>query len=95
MEPIQVNPVKLKKIAELLKIADETAIGTYLFKNLRIQISKYKSSGSERFARLYKKRRDNGLCVICAEKVSTKNPKTGKLYRLCDIHRTQIDKKNN
>ncbi|MBN1697784.1 MAG: hypothetical protein JW881_09735 [Spirochaetales bacterium] len=84
---------QLGKIADNLKNGDETAIGTYLYKGLRVQISKYKASGSERFARLYRKRREKGLCVICAAKVTQKNPKTKKLYRLCELHREKIDKK--
>ncbi|MBN2443096.1 MAG: hypothetical protein JXJ04_17180, partial [Spirochaetales bacterium] len=84
---------QLKKIAEEFKEGQESAIGIYLFKDLRIQISKYKASGAERFARLYRKRRENGLCVICAVKVADKNPRTGKLYRLCAEHRDKIDRK--
>jgi hypothetical protein len=93
MEPTKVTVTQLGKIAENLKKGDEAAIGTYLYKELRVQISKYKASGSERFARLYRKRREKGLCVICAAKVTKKNPRTKKLYRLCDVHREKIDRK--
>jgi len=94
MEPTKVTITKLQQIAKELKKGAESAIGTYLYKGLRVQISKYKATGSERFARLYRKRREQGLCVICSAKVSRKNPRTGKLYRLCDTHRVKIDKKS-
>jgi hypothetical protein len=56
-------------------------------------VSRYKSSGTERSALLYRKRRDGGLCVRCGTKVTRKNPLTGTLYRLCDTHRKEIDRK--
>jgi hypothetical protein len=93
MDPLNVTSTRLEKVIGELKDGFETSIGTYLYKGLRIQISKYKASGSERFARLYHKRRDQGLCVICGEKVTDKNPKTKKIYRLCNFHRKKIDKK--
>jgi hypothetical protein len=43
--------------------------------------------------RLYNKRRENGLCVRCGIKVTEKNPRTGKLYRLCAEHREITDRK--
>lgn len=94
MQLTKVTLNKLTKILEELKTASEDAIGTYLYKGLRIQISKYKASGSERFYRLYHRRRDKGLCVICGTKVAKKNPRTKKLYRLCDVHRDKIDKRS-
>ncbi|WCL48697.1 LIC10235 family protein [Leptospira sp. GIMC2001] len=94
MEPIKVNPASLDKIASDLKKDPETAIGNYLYKGFRIQISKYKASGAERVQQLYKRRRENGMCIVCGTKVSRKNPATGKLYRLCDYHRSLIDQKN-
>jgi hypothetical protein len=93
MEPKKVTVKKLEAILDNLKQASEEAIGTYLYKGLRIQISQYRASGSERFARLYHKRRKLGLCVVCGAKVTAKNPRTGKLYRLCNFHRKKIDKK--
>ena len=94
MEPKKVTQKRLDQVVDNLKSASEEAIGTYLYKGLRVQISKYKASGSERFRRLYKRRREQGLCVICGEKVSSKNTRTGKLYRLCDNHREKIDRKS-
>ena len=85
----------MDQVVENLKLASEAAIGTYLYKGLRVQISKYQASGSERFRRFYKRRREHGLCVLCGEKVSSKNARTGKLYRLCDYHREKIDRKSN
>jgi hypothetical protein len=93
MDPMTITTGKLQKVIDDLIAGIESSIGTYLFKGLRIQISKYKASGSERFARLYHRRRDQGLCVICGTKVTDKNPKTKKTYRLCNFHRDKIDKK--
>ncbi len=92
MDPLSITSTRLQRVIEELKDGFETSIGTYLYKGLRIQISKYKASGSERFARLYHKRRDLNLCVICGEKVTERNPKTKKTYRLCSYHRNKIDK---
>lgn len=94
MEPTKVSIKQLQKIVDDFKQGLESAIGIYLYKGLRVQVSKYKASGAERFARLYRNRREKGLCVICAEKVTEKNPRTGKLYRLCNVHRDKIDRKS-
>ena len=83
MEPKKVSFKKLQELIDSLQTGSEDSIGNYLYKGFRIQVSRYKSSGTERYMRLYKKRRDQGLCVRCGEKVTKKNPKTGKLYRLC------------
>jgi hypothetical protein len=93
MEPKKVTAKKLQGVIDELKRASEESIGTYLYRGLRIQISKYKASGSERFARLYHRRRKQGLCVVCGKKVTSKNRRTGRPYRLCDDHRKKIDKK--
>ncbi len=94
MEPKKVTIKTLEKILGYLKNNSDQAIGNYLFKGFRIQISKYKSSGTERYMRLYKKRREQGLCIRCGKKVTRKNPNTNKLYRLCDYHREITDKKS-
>ncbi len=94
MEPKKATMKTLMKAMEHLQKGSDDAIGNFLFKGYRIQISKYKSSGTERYMRLYKRRREQGLCVRCGEKVTKKNPHTGKLYRLCDYHREITDKKN-
>ncbi|MBN1410692.1 MAG: hypothetical protein JW969_07590 [Spirochaetales bacterium] len=93
MEPKKVTVKDLDSIiGELIKGGDDSR-GTYLYRGFRLQISKYKATGAERTSRLYHKRRDEGLCIRCGKKVGKKNPKTGKLYRLCDYHRNAIDKK--
>ena len=94
MEPKKVTITKLRNVVDELAKGSESSIGTYLYKGLRVQISKYRASGSERFARLYHRRRSQGLCVVCGTKVTQKNPRTGKLYRLCAIHRAKIDRKD-
>lgn len=94
MEPKKVTLNKLHDIIEELQDGSEEPIGNYFYKGFRIQISKYRSSGTERYMRLYRKRRENGYCVRCGEKVTRKNPKTGKLYRLCEFHRDITDRKS-
>jgi hypothetical protein len=93
MEPTKVTPQTLQKIIDGLIKGSEDTRGSYLYKGFRLQISTYKASGAERTSRLYHKRRTGGLCIRCGAKVTSKNPKTGKLYRLCDKHRKAIDSK--
>ncbi len=93
MEPKKIAPDALKRVFADLKTGREKAIGTWLYKGYRVQVSRYKSSGTERSALLYRKRRDEGLCVRCGARVTRKNPLTGALYRLCDTHRKEIDRK--
>ena len=94
MELKTISQKTLEAITEELKKGSGESRGTYLYKGFRLQISKYQASGAERTSRLYHKRRENGLCIRCGEKITHKNPKTGKLYRLCDLHRDAIDHKN-
>ncbi|HNW27583.1 MAG TPA: hypothetical protein PKN50_03810 [Spirochaetota bacterium] len=93
MEPKKISIKDLTSIYRELQKGSETAIGNYLFKGLRIQVSKYKSSGTERYMRLYNKRRNDGLCIRCGNKVTKRNPHTGKLYRLCEFHREITDRR--
>ncbi len=93
MEPKKVTIKALEKMIDDLKNGSDASIGNYLFKGYRIQVSRYKSSGTERYMRLYKNRREQGLCVRCGVKVTDKNPRTGKLYRLCEEHRESTDRK--
>lgn len=93
MSPRKIAADDLKKVFGELKAGKEQSTGTYLFKGYRLQISRYQSSGTERSAQLYRKRREMGLCVRCGKKVTKRNPITGKLYRLCDDHRREIDRK--
>ena len=93
MEPTKITATKLQGIIDELLKGSEEARGTFLYKGFRLQISKYKASGAERTSRLYHKRRKLGLCIRCGAKVKNKNPRTGKLYRLCDYHRNLIDRK--
>ena len=82
MEPRKITSDALKRVFTDLRTGDEKAIGTWLFKGYRVQVSRYQSSGTERSALLYRKRRDQGLCVRCGARVTRKNPLTGMLYRL-------------
>jgi hypothetical protein len=89
----KITPDVLKKVFGDLRAGKDGSMGTFLYKGFRIQISKYRSTGTERSAQLYKRRRSAGLCVRCGAKVTKRNPATGKLFRLCDLHRTEIDQK--
>ncbi len=93
MDPKKVTMKTLEKVIENLQKGSDEAIGNYLYKGYRIQVSKYKSSGTERYMRLYRRRREQGLCVRCGKKVTETNPHTGKLYRLCEYHREITDRK--
>jgi hypothetical protein len=94
MEPKKVSIKDLQNVLKNLEKGSEEAIGNYIIKGFRVQVSKYKSSGTERYMRLYRNRREKGLCVRCGVKVSDKNANTGKLYRLCKHHRDITDHKN-
>jgi hypothetical protein len=94
MKPKNIKPNDIDSLVADLKKVNEDVIGSYLIKGFRIQISKHDLTGAERVKILYKKRRDNGLCIVCGGKVTKKNPKTGRLYRLCENHRKEIDKKD-
>ena len=92
-KPVNVKPEDLKKIFDQLKKESDDSVGSYLYKGYRVQVSKYKQTGAERVQFLYKKRREQGLCIVCGKKVTKKNSVTGKLYRLCENHRKSIDNK--
>ena len=94
MDPIKISNKDLDSLYNKLHAGDDGAIGNYLYKGLRIQISMYRSSGTDRYMRLYKKRRENGLCIRCGKKVTKHNHSTGALYRLCEYHRETTDKRN-
>ncbi len=93
METKKATKDTLKKVLSSLEKGSDEAIGSYLYKGFRLQVSKYKQSGCERVLQLYNRRRKNGQCIACGVKVKRKNPLTGALYRLCDMHRKKIDKK--
>ena len=93
MLPKKATSLTLAKVWKNLKKGSEDAIGSYLYKGFRVQVSRYKQSTAERVKALYYRRRKAGLCIQCGKKVSKKNALTGKLYRLCDHHRKLIDHK--
>lgn len=92
MKPKNIKPTEVDQLFADLKKSGDDVIGSYLLKGYRIQISKHNLTGAERVKLLYRKRRENGLCIVCGTKVTKKNPKTGNLYRLCETHRKTIDK---
>ena len=95
MLPVKIQPLELSQIIQNTKRKSEEAIGLYLFNGFRIQVSRYLMDGGNRVRILYNKRRNQGLCIVCQKKVKRINPSTGKLYRLCDVHRTSIAKERN
>ena len=95
MELNKITLAELKKIIKLLESDPDRATGSYIYRGYRLQISKFGSSGNERYMRLYRKRKENGLCIRCGKKVVKKNPNTGRLYRLCEHHREITDKNRN
>jgi hypothetical protein len=68
MEPKKVSFKTLEKMMDRLKVGSDEAIGNFLFKGYRVQVSKYKSSGTERYMRLYRRRKENGECVRCGKR---------------------------
>ncbi|ABJ75342.1 LIC10235 family protein [Leptospira borgpetersenii] len=93
MKPKKISKDDLESLITGVQSQSIEAVGNYLYKGFRIQISKYNLSGAERVQLLYQKRRNNGLCIVCGTKVSKKNPSSGKPYRLCERHRKSIDQK--
>ncbi len=91
MSPTRLAAEALRRMLADLQAGSDVAVGTYLYKGLRIQISRYRSTGTARSARLYRSRRERGLCVRCGADVTRRNPSTGTLYRLCEAHRREID----
>ena len=91
MEPKKLSAKQLQSLFE--KIVDESdkSTGYYAYKDFKIKVVK-PMTGSERYSKLYRHRRENGLCIVCGKKVTKKNPRTSKLYRLCETHRAKIDK---
>lgn len=91
MGPARLAAEALRRLIADLRAGSDSAVGTYLYKGLRVQISRYRSTGTERSARLYRARRRRGLCVRCGTRVTKRNPSTGELYRLCEAHRKAVD----
>jgi hypothetical protein len=93
MKEKKVTVKDLQKV--LVKIQNKSldACGRYAIGDFRIDVRKASAlSGSERVSLLYKRRKSEGLCVVCGTKVTKKNPRNGELYRLCEKHRKKIDK---
>ncbi len=93
MKPLKIQVSDLNSITKKVQSKEDDVTGLYLLNGYRIQISKYKLGNGDRVKQLYQRRRENGLCIVCGVKVKKSNPNTGKLYRLCETHRLEIDKK--
>jgi hypothetical protein len=91
VDPTRLSAEALRRMLADLRAGSDAAIGTYLYKGLRVQVSRHRSTGTERTARLYRARRGRGLCVRCGARVTRKNPSTGLLYRLGEAHRKAVD----
>jgi hypothetical protein len=89
--PSRITATDLRRLLADLRAGRDAAIGTWLYRGLRVQVSRYGASGTERSARLYGVRRRRGLCVRCGARVTRRNPVTGRPYRLCEEHRRAID----
>ena len=87
IKPLKIDQGKLGKIFTSLKNKPEEATGNFLFKGYRVQITRYNLSNAERIKLFFQSRRSQGLCKRCGKKVVKVNPRTGKLYRLCETHR--------
>ena len=93
MKSVKMTAKEFEKILKKISAQSLDACGSYIIGEFRIDVRKTKPlSGSERVSLLYKRRKEQGLCVVCGKKVTKKNPRNGKLYRLCETHRTKIDK---
>ncbi|MGL4370241.1 MAG: LIC10235 family protein [Spirochaetota bacterium] len=93
MKSVKTTVKDFEKVLKKIGTKSLEACGTYIIGDFRLDVRKTKPlSGSERVSLLYKRRKEQGLCVVCGKKVTKKNPKNGQLYRLCETHRTKIDK---
>jgi len=93
MKSVKMTAKEFEKVLKKIAAKSLDACGTYIVGDFRIDVRKTTPlSGSERVSLLYKRRKEQGLCVVCGKKVTKKNPKNGQLYRLCETHRTKIDK---
>jgi hypothetical protein len=85
-----VTTKKLESLFHKIAKTSPSAYGEFEFKGIRIIIKKPRLLlGRERSKRLYDSRRAQGLCVHCGVKVKNRNSLSGKLYRLCEIHRVE------
>ncbi len=74
MKPKKISNDDLESLITGVKSQSIEVVGNYLYKGFRIQVSKYNLSGAERVQLLYQKRRNNGLCIVCGNKVTKKKP---------------------
>ncbi|HMU84349.1 MAG TPA: hypothetical protein PKE49_16240 [Leptospiraceae bacterium] len=93
MEAKKVDHRRLSQVISQMKKDPEGSMGIYVVGGWRVQISRYKQTSAERVRALYSRRRDQGLCIACGKKVTKTNPANGRLYRLCEDHRKNIDYK--
>lgn len=87
---------EIKNIRTLINDIKSGKVGWYGYQGKTILVGYRKGrdeDGRDSKQRTYWDRRKKGLCVKCGKKVLKKNPQTGKLYRLCDHHRKELDQK--
>jgi len=93
MKSVKMTVKEFEKVLRKVGAKSLDACGTYIIGDFRIDVRKTAPlTGSERVSLLYRRRKEQGLCVVCGKKVTKKNPRNGKLYRLCETHRTKIDR---
>jgi len=95
MEAKKVDHRKLMTVMQQLKKEPEKTLGVYVIDGWRVQVSRYKQTSAQRVRALYNRRRAMGLCILCGKKVTKTNPANGRLYRLCETHRKEIDFQKN
>ena len=89
----KIKKVKLKNLFKEFLLNGEAVKGYYAYKDYFIKISRIKPlTLAERSRKLYDKRRESGLCVVCGKKVTKRKPGKDELFRLCEVHRVTIDK---
>ena len=85
---------EVRNIRSLVNALRAKETGLFTYQGLSVQIGHNGGrdlDGRSSKQRKYWKMRSGGHCVKCEKKVTKRNQQTGKLYRLCDEHRKQID----
>ena len=71
MKSVKMTAREFEKILKKVAAKSLDACGSYIIGDFRIDVRKTKPlSGSERVSLLYKRRKEQGLCVVCGKKVT-------------------------
>ena len=96
MEEKGIKVSEIKNFVSLIKAIRSDEVGWFKYQGKTIFMGYHGGKdalGRTRKKRLYQRRRSRGLCVACGKRITRKNPRTGKLYRLCDFHQEKFDRK--